>query len=155
MTKSKRARELDEVREMINGSGDVVAKHDKRGTLVSVETEQTLHDALLERGYTHRPSAAFNARDIVDASGAVVYTGSASETWRWLKRLDRAKLAKQVGTKITARTKLVHGTTRVRYALTASCGTVVDSTKHEVRVAWDGSKLPPRWHSKRGMEMMS
>lgn len=47
-------------------------------------------------------------------------------------------------------TKLIHGVTRVSSPLIGATGTVVDSMKHNIQVAWDGSTQPPSWHDKSG-----
>ncbi len=46
----------------------------------------TLHEALAAVGLTSEPSQAFNARDIKNAAGDIVFTGSAGEVWAWLHR---------------------------------------------------------------------
>ena len=35
-------------------------------------------------GLTHRPAEQQGRREVVDATGAVVVTGSASEAWAWV-----------------------------------------------------------------------
>jgi hypothetical protein len=52
--------------------------------------ELSLADTLLQLGLAHVPSAVgFGARDIVDRTGAIVFHGSASETWKWLRETHR------------------------------------------------------------------
>lgn len=49
---------------------------------------QTLTEALRAAGYTHRPPvdrrAPLSHREVVDASGRVVFTGNWEAAWAWL-----------------------------------------------------------------------
>lgn len=44
----------------------------------------TLTETLARMGLTHRPAEHQGRREVVDASGAVVVTGSAGEVWAWV-----------------------------------------------------------------------
>lgn len=52
-------------------------------------TPQTLTEALREAGYTHRapldPRAPQSHREILDASGRVVFCGNWEAAWAWLR----------------------------------------------------------------------
>lgn len=53
-------------------------------------TGPTLTEALAAAGFTHRRAATYattGSHDILDASGAVVFTGAAHHTWEWLHSL--------------------------------------------------------------------
>lgn len=54
-------------------------------------TAPTLTGALCALGYTHRPAPAPGPgrREVLDATGAVVCTGTASEVWLWLHDRER------------------------------------------------------------------
>jgi len=54
-----------------------------------MSTEKTLTETLKDMGLTHRPAKRQFAREIVDGSGAVLFTGNALQTWAWLRETGR------------------------------------------------------------------
>lgn len=46
--------------------------------------DPSLTEALFAAGFTHRPGRMYQ-QEILDAAGAVVFTGTAGDTWAWLK----------------------------------------------------------------------